>query len=189
MRLQYELCEVPVVHTPDLDRLSLVVLDGPFVSIAPYGKGRHILSDVVHSVHTRSVGHERPDFTNFDMEGTWSSGMSAGTRFGPILSSARRFVESLGSVVHLGSLVAERVVLPGVDQTDARPTVASWASPNVISILSGKVSTSVDTGRLVARAIASRVGDDPADTSLLPVRSADGTIGAMPSTGFDAPHC
>lgn len=60
IELQYELCEVPVVHTPGLHRLSLVVLDGPFVSVAPYGPFAHILYDVVHSVHARFVGHERP---------------------------------------------------------------------------------------------------------------------------------
>jgi len=51
IELQYELCEVPIVHTPDLDRLSLVVLDGPFVSVAPYGGNCHALYDLVHSVH------------------------------------------------------------------------------------------------------------------------------------------
>jgi glycine/D-amino acid oxidase-like deaminating enzyme len=37
IELEHELCEVAIVRTPNLDRLSLVVMDGPFVSIGPFG--------------------------------------------------------------------------------------------------------------------------------------------------------
>jgi glycine/D-amino acid oxidase-like deaminating enzyme len=155
--LQYELCEVPIVHTPDLDRLSLVVMDGPFSSIAPYGNNCHVLADVVHSVHVRSVGRMNPGFRDYPRGLVSARALPPRmSRIAPILASTRRFLASLEGAVHVGSHFAVRVVVPGLDSTDARQTVVRWASPRVMSILSGKVSTSVDTARLVAREIASR---------------------------------
>lgn len=155
IQLQYELCEVPVVHTPAMNQLSLVVLDGPFVSIAPYGHDHHILYDVVYSVHRRYVGHSSPVAAQ-DL-GTPMSHI-ARTRFRSILSSAQRFLGPLANARHVGSLVSQRVIVPGVEETDARPTVVTWASPTVISVLSGKVCTSVETGRLVVAWISARTG-------------------------------
>jgi glycine/D-amino acid oxidase-like deaminating enzyme len=157
IELQYELCEVPIVRTPDLDGLSLVVLDGPFVSIAPYGSNGHALYDVVHSVHARSVGQTNPGFREYPQDFAATRALPPRlSRFAPILASTRRFLALLENAVHVCSHFAERVVIPGLDATDARPTVVQWASPRVIFILSGKVSTSIDTARLVAREIASR---------------------------------
>jgi FAD dependent oxidoreductase len=157
IELQYELCEVPIVRTPDLDRLSLVVLDGPFVSVAPCGSNCHALYDVVHSVHAQSVGHTSPGFREYPRDLIASLALPPRlSRFAPILASTRRFLALLESAVHVGSHFAERVVIPRLHTTDARQTVVQWASPQVISILSGKVSTSIDTARLVAREITSR---------------------------------
>jgi glycine/D-amino acid oxidase-like deaminating enzyme len=157
IELQYELCEVPIVRTPDMDRLSLVVMDGPFVSVAPLGNNCHALYDVVHSVHSRSVGVAGPGFPGLPRDYVAMPALPPRTsRFAPVLASAQRFLAPLASAVHIGSHFAERVVIPRLDTTDARPTVVRWASPRVLSILSGKVSTSVDTARLVAREIASR---------------------------------
>lgn len=159
VELQYEVCEVPVIRAPRLRGCSVVVMDGPFISVAPYGIGLHLLYDVVHSVHTRTIGHTKPDVSGHaqQLSGPTMSSPAA-TRFVSILSSTRRFVTPLEDVRHVGSLIAERVVLPGVDETDARLTEVRWVTPRVISVLSGKVSTSMDAGRTVAGAIARRLG-------------------------------
>lgn len=155
--LQYELCEVPVVHTPDLEQLSLVVLDGPFVSIAPFGTNCHALYDVVHSVHARSVGLTSPGFREYPRGLVKAPALPLRlSRFPETLATTRQFIAQLGSAVHIGSHFAERVVIPGLEGTDARPSMVQWASPRVISILSGKVTTSVDSARHVVREIASR---------------------------------
>lgn len=161
IELQYELCEVPIVHIPTLRRVSLVVMDGPFVSVAPYGSNCHALYDVVHSVHARSVGYSGlglgPGLGEFPRDLLPSPALAPQlSRFAPIIASAGRFLAPLKSAIHVGSHFAERVVMPGVETTDARPTEVHWVSPRVISILSGKVTTAVDTARLVAREIASQ---------------------------------
>jgi glycine/D-amino acid oxidase-like deaminating enzyme len=143
--LQYELCEVPILSTPQVRGLSLVVMDGPFCSIAPFGDGRHILYDVEHSVHRRAVAAGHP---------SWPG--TGDTAWPVMLESAARFVD-LGNPRYLGSLWADRVVLPGVDATDARPTKTWWASPTVLAVLSGKVSASVLAGRDIAAQVAARL--------------------------------
>jgi hypothetical protein len=174
VELQYELCEVPVVYAPNLDQASLVVLDGPFVSVGPYGNGCHILYDVVNSVHTRSIRRVFSRYYDRALDSRGLTKPSPGlTRFDQIFSSTRRFLATAAGMVHVGSLFAERVILPGVDKTDARPTVVGWASPSVVAVLSGKVSTAVDAGRLIARSIASSLGNDVDGSESLPVLSAD----------------
>jgi hypothetical protein len=177
LELQYELCEVPVVYTPELRRCSVVVLDGPFVSVAPYGDAYHVLYDVVNSVHTRFVGHASPGPQGFarQLDGPLIA-TSAATRFSSIHASARRFFKPLENAVHVGSLFAERVIIPGLEGTDARPTLVQWVTPQVISVLSGKVSTSIDAGRTVARSIASRLGYEPAGPRSSPILTVDETI-------------
>jgi hypothetical protein len=159
VELQYEVCEVPLIHAPRLHRCSVVVMDGPFMSVAPYGTGLHLLYDVVHSVHTRTVGHASPDLRGYAHQlGGPPVSFPASTRFASILSSTQRFLTPLADVRHVGSLFAERVVLPGVCETDARPTEVRWVTARVISVLSGKVSASIDAGRTVAGAIAEKLG-------------------------------
>ena len=143
--LQYEMCEVSVIRAPGLPAVSLVVMDGPFMSVAPYRDGMHVLYDVVHSVRARSAGHAAP------------GAFAAWPAFPEMLASARRFVP-LGDVRLVRSLRARRVVLPGVDATDARRTDVAWVSPRVLSVLSGKVCTSAGTARLVAAEVTAKLG-------------------------------
>ena len=171
IQLQYEVCEVPIIHAPSLRDCSIVVMDGPFVSIAPYRGGLHLLYDVVHSVHARVIGYRGDGWPAFarHLDGP-PMASPLRTRFEPILASGRRFLTPLNDVAHIGSLFAERVVLPGVSESDKRPTLVQWVSPNVISILSGKVSVAVDAGRTVAMAIAARLSlhiDQSTQISLL----------------------
>lgn len=144
--LQYETCEVAIIEAPRLPPVSLVVMDGPFFSVAPY-QGLHLLYDVEHSVHARTCGVRGPG----DME--------EATHFRAMLASARRFLQygPLLDVEYVGSLWADRVVMPHVDATDARRSHMTWVTPEVLSVLSGKVTASVTTGRKVAAEVARRM--------------------------------
>lgn len=181
MLLQYELCEVPVVRCPRLDRCSVVVMDGRFVSIAPYRGDLHLLYDVAESVHHRFVGDRRPDVAEFraHLGGPRMTPPST-TRFDAIVTSARRFLAPLDDVAHVGSLFAERVVLPSLGRTDARPTLVRWLAPDVIAVLSGKVSVAVDAGRTVAGEVAARLdlhapGSAPGPSAVPPTAACRST--------------
>jgi hypothetical protein len=162
--LQYDVCEVPVVHAPGLHRCSVVVMDGPFMSVAPYGDDVHLLYDVVHSVHRRTTGHGSIDLCCYEHHLAWPAvSLAPATKFEAILASAKRFVTPLTGVRHVGSLFAERVVLADVAATDARPSLVRRVAPGVISVLSGKVSSSIDAGRTVAAMIAAELRLPEAD--------------------------
>ena len=165
--LQYEVCEVPILKVPNLPRCSVVVMDGPFMSIAPYSHDLHLLYDVVHSVRRRAVGHANPHVRGSAGQfGEPHVSPQDSSNLASIVSSGRRFIGPLATVRHAGSMFAERVVLPDVRETDARPTLIRWVSPRVLSILSGKVSTSVDAGQSIAAAVAEKLG--------LPATNPDG---------------
>lgn len=155
--LQYELCEVAHVICKDLPRCSMVVMDGPFMSIAPTGVDRFLLYDVLHSVHEREVGERCPDFSRFRAELAGPPVVvAANTRFDSMLAAAHQYLPVLGSATHVASSYSRRVVLPDVDETDARPTLIGWVGPQILAIFSGKVSVAVDTARAVAQAIESQ---------------------------------
>ena len=55
---QFEVCEkVFVKLPPNFKNISLLVMDGPFMSIDPVGEtGMFIIGDVVHTVRQRKIG-------------------------------------------------------------------------------------------------------------------------------------
>lgn len=151
---QYEICEKPVVLLPEPARhAAIVVIDGPFMCVDPYGSTNyHVLGNVVHAIHAQNVGREaivpeklkrylnqglieRPEVTNF------ASFIETGAVFLPFLKEAQ----------HRGSLFTVRNVLPNLDATDARPTMVTAYGERVIRIFSGKIGNSVLAAREAVR--------------------------------------
>lgn len=142
--LQFEVCEKPVVRLPDDYRdSSLVVMDGPFGSVDPYGKtGNHVLGHVVHAIHETSVGDEPPQ-TNLPI----NSGIIANpelTRINAMIEAGSQFFPALRKAQHIGSMFTVRAVLPNKDATDERPTLVQRLDDQVVRIFSGKIGTAVD---------------------------------------------
>ena len=150
---QFEVCEKPVVQLPArFAGKSVVVMDGPFMCFDPMGSGdRHVLGHVVHAIHSRNIGLqpdvpaaivpllnrgivERPPVSNID-------------RF---IEAGREFFPEFEQAVHIGSMFTVRAVLPGVEGTDARPTIVRRVSDRVITVFSGKIATCVAAAAQVA---------------------------------------
>ena len=150
---QFEVCEKPVVQLPArFAGKSVVVMDGPFMCFDPMGSGdRHVLGHVVHAIHSRNIGLqpdvpaaivpllnrgivERPPVSNID-------------RF---IEAGREFFPEFDQAVHIGSMFTVRAVLPGVEGTDARPTIVRRVSERVITVFSGKIATCVAAAAQVA---------------------------------------
>jgi len=143
---QYEVCEKPVVELPEVFRqVGLVVVDGPFMCVDPFGtSGYSVLGNVVHAIHATNVG-QSPEVPKtiwpmlnkgviFDPEVTaFSSFVEHGAKFIPALASAR----------HVGSMYTVRTVLPDVEATDERPTLVSHAGGRFVKIFSGKIGNCV----------------------------------------------
>ena len=143
---QFEVCEKILVKMPlDVVNKSIVVMDGPFMCVDPYGKtGNSLLGNVVHAIHSSNTGHfpnipenikkllnrgiiKKPEITNFDK----------------FISTGKEYIPSLEHCKHLGSMFTVRAVLPNMDDTDGRPTLVSRQERNIINVFSGKIDTCV----------------------------------------------
>ena len=159
---QFEVCEKPVVLLPSrFTGKSVVVMDGPFMCFDPLGSGdRHVLGHVVHAIHSTNIGLrpevpeaivpllnrgivERPPVSHID-------------RF---IEAGRKFFPEFDQAVHIGSMFTVRTVLPGVEGTDARPTLVRRVSERMITVFSGKIATCVGAAAEVASLVEERLSE------------------------------
>lgn len=151
--LQFEVTEVAVCQLgPEYAGQSYVVLDGPYCCIDPLpGTRHHLLYDVVHSVHHRTVGM-RPQVPEHLREL-----MDAGpvrtprTRFNRMADTARRFLGDFPAT-YVASMFTIRAVLPDVAATDERPTLVE-RDGDTVRILSGKIGTALAAAREITAAM------------------------------------
>ena len=150
---QYEVVEKPFVRPPDsLRDRSIVVLDGPFMCIDPYGRsGFSLMGHVVHAIHHTNVG-ELPEIPD-DIEPLLNRGVierPRPTAFSRFVEEAVAFVPDAAKIEHVGSMYTVRTVLPGLDRTDARPTVVARHGDRIVTLFSGKIGTCVRAAEEVA---------------------------------------
>lgn len=147
---QFEVCEKLLLEPPpDLMRKSLVVLDGDFMCIDPLGTSQFALAGhVVHAIHAAAVGASPVAPTR--IHGYLDRGVikkPIGTRYPLFVETAAKFMPSIVGARHPGSLFTVRAVLPGLETTDARPTLVERLSEKVVTIFSGKIGTCVQAAR------------------------------------------
>ena len=147
---QFEVCEKLVLEPPpDLMGKSLVVLDGDFMCIDPLGTSRFALAGhVVHAIHGTAVGASAVAPTR--IRGYLDRGVikkPVGTRYPLFVEAASKYLPSIGGARHPGSMFTVRAVLPGLETTDARPTLVERLSEKVVTIFSGKIGTCVQAAR------------------------------------------
>ena len=138
-RRQYEYAAVPIVEVDLDDSASITVLDGPFVSLLPYGtNNRYLMYHVEHSVIARSDGPQldpkwrdtaTSPFACLDKSRWLDDHIDAGTFFIPALQKARI----------RGVAQGPRMVLADHDRSDARPSFITHHQRGYISVFAGKV--------------------------------------------------
>lgn len=156
---QYELCEKPVLRLPDGWRMkSVVVMDGPFMSVDPLGdSGLHVMGNVVHAIHHSNVGYEPviPDgYKKLLNKGIVKNPKI--TKIDNFIQSASQFFPDIIKAEHVGSMFTIRTVLPNREKDDARPTLVEWISGNRLAVFSGKICTCVSAARKVVTYIEDR---------------------------------
>jgi len=146
---QYEVCEKPVVKVPGLENIGIVVLDGPFMCVDPWGKsGLHVLGNVVHAIHATNIGVT--PIVPEEMAPFLDHGLIKNppiTKIKDFLESGARYIPLLANAEHVGSLFTIRTVLPRLEKTDARPTIVTKLSEKYIRIFSGKIGNCVEAAR------------------------------------------
>ncbi len=143
---QFEVCEKIGVEMPlDMQDKSIVVMDGPFMCVDPYGRtGMSLLGNVVHAIHYTNVGHfpKVPVSMMRDLNQGFLDTPSE-TNWEKFIESGKEYIPSLASAKYRGSMYTIRAVLPNMDDTDGRPTIVSESGPKIINVFSGKIDTCV----------------------------------------------
>ena len=154
--LQFELCEKPVIQPPtSLKNKSIVVMDGPFMCIDPFGHtGNSVLGNVIHAIHESNVG-KFPNYNELFIP-LLNNGIihqPSITNFSKFIASASEFIPDIKKSKHVGSMFTIRTVLPNLEKTDARPTVVTKISNNIITVFSGKIVNSIEAAEKVEEII------------------------------------
>lgn len=149
---QYEICEKPIVKLDnEIKTKSIVVMDGPFMCIDPFGSsGYSVLGNVVHAIHGSNVG--KFPIIPEKFSGLLNKGIIKNppvTNFSNFIESGTKFIPSLKNAKHIGSMYTIRTVLPNLEKTDARPTIVNKLSDRIISVFSGKIGNSIDAANQV----------------------------------------
>ncbi len=150
---QYELCEKIVVELPkEFNNKSIVILDGEFMCIDPFGStGLFLMGNVVHAIHQANIG-KSPIFDK-KFQGLLNNGVIKNppiTNFKKFIESTEKFIPKVKYAKHFGSMYTFRTVLPYKDKTDERPTLVRQISEKIITIFSGKIVTCVEAAEQVS---------------------------------------
>ena len=156
-RYQYELCEKPVVRLPrKYQGKSVVIMDGPFMCLDPYGQRNHVLGNVKHAIHMWNEGTEAfwdSRYTKYINKGVIENPEPELTKIDKFIETGKIFFEDFHKLKHIGSMYTIRTVLTDRDHDDARPTLVNHEGGNVYSLFSGKIDTCVDAANELIRRI------------------------------------
>lgn len=149
---QFELCEKPVLKLPEkFNNKSVVVIDGPFMCIAPLGRtGLFVIGHVVHAIHRTNIGkfpEVPPQFEDL---------LDKGIIKNPPITNIKKFIEAtteffpdVKDAEHVGSMYTFRTVPPYREYDDARPTYVDRITEKIVTLFSGKIGTCVDAAEQV----------------------------------------
>ena len=145
---QYELCEKIVLSFDHniYDRQSVVIMDGPFTCLDPYGStGNFLMGNVVHALHHTNVGSKPviPQRYHYFMNAGLIKNPNE-TNFEKFIESASVFFSGMHDAQHVGSLYTVRAVLPNKEKTDERPMIVKKVAHNIISTFAGKLSNCME---------------------------------------------
>ena len=150
---QYELCEKPVVRLPKkYQGKSIVIMDGPFMCLDPYGEKNHVLGNVKHAIHCWNEGTEAfwpHRYTKYLNKGVVENPKH--TKIDKFIETGKKFFKDFDKLKHIGSMYTIRTVLANRDHDDARPTLVNHEGGNVYSLFSGKIDTCVDSANELIR--------------------------------------
>jgi len=153
---QFEVCEkVFVKLPPNFKNISLLIMDGPFMSIDPVGDtGMFIIGDVVHTVRQRKIGKFpsiNSKYIPYLNKGILSNVPISNYKL--FIGSASKFMPELQNAEYVGSSFCVKTTLSNVDKTDKRPTVINQINKKIITVFAGKIPTCISTAQKISKIV------------------------------------
>ena len=135
---QFEYTVVPIIEI-DLPLQGITIMDGPFMTLLPYGKTDHFaLYHVRHSVIETEISStmrrewlspEKGPFARLNKE----------AYFQQMLQACKFFVPSLSDARLCGFLEGPRMVMAEHEKDDARPSILQDYGDGYLTVFSGKI--------------------------------------------------
>jgi len=154
---QFELCEKPVLRlsTKFADK-SIMVLDGPFMNINPFGRtGHFVMGHVEHAIHHRNIG-EYPKIPH-QFKSLLNRGVIKNppvTHIKKMFAAAENFFPGIKKgASHIGSMFTIRTVPPYHEHDDVRPTLVEQINDRLVLVFSGKIVTCADAAEQIRQLV------------------------------------
>lgn len=151
--VKYEISEVALGEaSPDLRRLGITVMDGPFFSLMPYGHSEFHTLTAVDYTPRRTCFSPLPTFacqnqangcSPLELKNCNPCPDRPATAAPYMLQAAKKYLRDSFAFRYEKSLFAMKAILNASEIDDSRPTVVRVFSkkPYFVSVLSGKINT------------------------------------------------
>jgi glycine/D-amino acid oxidase-like deaminating enzyme len=142
--LKHEITEMALVQLPpELEGISVTVMDGPFFSFMPFpDRALSTFSHVRYTPHSawlEAPDHNPNPYTLFDT-------VTKSSAFGFMIRDAQRFMPSLAAIEYRDSLFEVKTVLVKNEGDDGRPILfeVDPHQPRIVSMLGSKIDNIYD---------------------------------------------
>ena len=138
---QYEYTAVPIIEL-DIDKIGITIMDGPFLTILPFGTTNKFL---LYHVDLSVIDSEVSTKLNLEWLVKETSPLSKINKeeyFNMMIKQCKNFIPVLKNSKLIDFLEGPRMVLPRSDHSDARPSLITETN-NYIEVFSGKIDHSI----------------------------------------------
>ena len=147
---QFEYTVIPIVEV-EIPRQGITVMDGPFMTLLPYGSSSDfLLYHVAHTVIAREHAQTRP--------ATWTDPATApfaavdkAAFFQRMQEACSEFVPAMATAKLKGFLEGPRMVLARRDHDDARPSVLTDHGDGYMTVFAGKIDHCIGVANDIRR--------------------------------------
>ena len=134
----YEYTAVPIIQM-DIPRVGVTIMDGPFMTLLPYGKSDNfLLYNVEHSIIEKNVATQIDPNWLMPEVGPFSR-VDKHQYFEKMISLCCEFVPALATAKIKGFLEGPRMVLAHRDHTDTRPSMVTNYEESYYTVMAGKI--------------------------------------------------
>jgi len=152
---QYEYTAVAIIEL-DIPKLGITIMDGPFMTLLPYGKtGKFLLYCVEYSVIKTEIGALmdqnwlNPNLSPF-------SKVDKQEYFKKMINFCKKYVPVLRQARLKDFLEGPRMVLSKKDDTDERPSLITNYENNYYTVFSGKIDHSIWVAEEIGKCLSER---------------------------------